>query len=567
MAGFDLTILHTNDIHARIEETNKYSGACTDPDGKCYGGVARLKTKVDQFRSSQPNTLLIDAGDQFHGTLLFAYFGGIINSIFMNLLNYDIMALGNHEFDRNIAGLLPFLNNVTFPVLSCNIDTSMEPSIQGKFAKSTVVTVGGQHIGVIGYTTKDTTIISNPGSLMFADEISSVRTEVQTLQGLGVKIIIAVGHAGYLVDKQMAGEVSGLDIIVGGHSNTFLYTGDAPSNEAPVAAYPTVITQMSGDTVLVVQDYAYGKYLGALNVTFDDQGQITRYGGNPVLLDHNVPKDPTAEALMASYDPEIQAFANRIVGHTLVRMEGDRSICRVKECNMGNMIADALVYQNLRYADSRNTSKIFISLLNSGSIRNSFNPGNITYGDIIQTQPYRNTLETIQLQGRHLLAALENSVSKVDPDGPSGRFLQVSGLRVVYDLTKEVGHRVVQVKAVCSDCLVPEYRPLDDDAKYGIILSNYILAGGDGYDVIRDNAEQDHIASDLDTDVLTEYIQEVSPLYHGLEGRILFVNGTGSEKEDCVGAGHVTRTSGYLVLVVIVMIHGILVSTLIGGFI
>lgn len=91
VSGFDLTILHTNDIHARIEETNKYSGACTDPDGKCYGGVARLKTKVDQFRSSQPNTLLLDAGDQYQGSILFSYFGGIVNSVFMNLVNYDIM--------------------------------------------------------------------------------------------------------------------------------------------------------------------------------------------------------------------------------------------------------------------------------------------------------------------------------------------------------------------------------------------------------------------------------------------------------------------------------------------
>jgi len=89
--GFQLTILHTNDVHARIEETNKYSGACSNPNGKCYGGMARLKTKIDELKSENPNTILLDAGDQFQGTLWFNHFGGIISSFFMNKLGYDAM--------------------------------------------------------------------------------------------------------------------------------------------------------------------------------------------------------------------------------------------------------------------------------------------------------------------------------------------------------------------------------------------------------------------------------------------------------------------------------------------
>ncbi|XP_033739374.1 snake venom 5'-nucleotidase-like [Pecten maximus] len=553
-SAFDLTVLHTNDIHARYEETNKYSGSCSGDN--CYGGLARLKTKIEEFRASVPSTILLDGGDMFQGTVWFNHFGGAITGHFANFLGYDAMTLGNHEFDRGVTGLLPFLNNVTFPVLSSNIDDTLEPSIQGKFASTTVLSIGGEQIGVIGYTTKDTAIISNPGSLTFKDEITAVRSEVTRLQGQGVNIIIAVGHAGYLVDTQMAAEVDGLDIIVGGHSNTFLYTGDAPSNESPLADYPTVVTQASGNSVLVVQDYAYGKYLGVLNVTFNDQGEITKYGGNPILLDSSIAKNEAAKVLLDIYRPQLDAFRNKVAGRTLVRMEGQRLKCRLWECNMGNMIADGMVYQNLRHADSLATSRIFIALVNSGSIRASFDPGNITFGLIVEVQPFRNTLETIRLQGRHLRAALENSVSRWNTVDPSGRFFQVSGVHVTYDLSKAVGHRVVDVQAVCSDCPVPEYLPLDDDKMYGVIVSNFIVNGGDGYDVIKNNAEQEHIVGDLDTDVLTEYIQEMSPLYHGLEGRIKFVNGTGAE--NCVGAGFVTPPSSSLILVSVFLLIGVL---------
>lgn len=538
-SAFDLTVLHTNDLHARYEETNKFSGSCSGDD--CYGGLVRLKTKIEELRSSIPNTILLDGGDMYQGTVWFNHFGGAITGFFGNFLGYDAMALGNHEFDRGISGLLPFLDNVTFPVLSSNLDDTLEPSIRGKYASSTVLSVGGKQIGVIGYTTKDTEIISYPGSASFNDEIDSVKLEVTQLQGQGINIIIAVGHAGYLVDKQMAAEVEGLDIIVGGHSNTFLYTGDAPSNENPVAAYPTVITQANGDSVLVVQDYAYGKYLGVLNMTFNDQGKITQYGGNPVLLDSSVPKDPAAETMLNIFRPQLDAFQNKVAGHTLVRMEGERFTCRMMECNMGNMIADGMVYQNLKHADSLAASKIFIALLNSGSIRSSFNPGNITFDNIIEVQPFRNTLDTIRLQGRHLRAALENSVSRWNTVDPSGRFLQISGLRVTYDLTKAVGQRVADVQALCSDCTIPEFQPLDDDKMYGMIVSNFLVNGGDGYSAIRDNAEQEHIVGDLDSDVLTEYIQEMSPLYHGLDGRIKFVNRTDSV--DCVAAGSAAHSS------------------------
>ncbi|CAH1803363.1 unnamed protein product, partial [Owenia fusiformis] len=153
-ATMNVTILHTNDIHARMEEFSRNGSPCK-PDEKarneCYGGVARRFTKIKEIRQMDENVLLLDAGDQFLGTVWFHAFDGLANAQFMNMMAYDTMSLGNHEFDADIDGLVDFLDNTTFPVLACNVDDSEEPRMQGKFKKSTVIEVQGQKIGIIGY--------------------------------------------------------------------------------------------------------------------------------------------------------------------------------------------------------------------------------------------------------------------------------------------------------------------------------------------------------------------------------------------------------------------------------
>ncbi|VDI25537.1 5'-nucleotidase [Mytilus galloprovincialis] len=524
--SFNLTILHTNDVHAHYEEMNKYGGQCDNP-GSCYGGMARLKYKVDEIKRLYPNTLFLDGGDQYQGTLWFTHHGGTIVHTYMNLVGYDAMAFGNHEFDRGISGLMTLLENSNnFTIVSCNIDTTSEPSVQNKFVKSVIMERGGEQIGIIGYTTKSTPFVSNPGNLIFLDEVTSIRTQVAILQNQGVNKIIAVGHAGFKVDQKIATEVDDVDIVVGGHTNTFLYTGTAPSNEKPVNVYPTVVTKNNGDKALVVQDYAFAKYLGFLQVEFDNDGKIISYGGNPILLDSTVPKDEAIQNITNEFGKEVLSMMNNVIGRTLVYLNGDRHTCRLQECNMGNLIADSLVHQNLLHADSIAGTHVFISLVNSGSIRSSMDRGNITVGHALQAQPFRNTLETIKLRGDYLLQALEHSVSDYDVEEPSGKFLQYSGIKVKYDLAKPPQHRVVEASAVCQNCTFPAYEPIDKTVMYSLILSNFILTGGDSYHVIRDNAELSHTVGDLDSDVLIEYVKNASPFYHGIEGRIMIVNST-----------------------------------------
>ncbi|XP_062596334.1 5'-nucleotidase-like [Saccostrea cucullata] len=145
-------------------------------------------------------------------------------------------------------------------------------------------------------------------------------------------------------------------------------------------------------------------------------------------------------------------------------------------------------------------------------------------GNIFEAQPFRSTLETIQLQGKYLRTALEHSASLHSVSDPDGGFLQVSGIRVKYNLNKPINQRVVDIQVICSDCNIPKYEPLDNNKMYGVILSNFILSGGDGYTVLRDNARQDHVVGNLDTDAFAAYVKDMSPLYTAMEGRIEFVD-------------------------------------------
>ncbi|XP_048769296.1 5'-nucleotidase-like isoform X2 [Ostrea edulis] len=498
---------------------NAYGGQCAD-GRQCFGGAARMKTKIEELRKEHRNTLLLDAGDQFQGTLWFTHYGGLVTYTMMNLLGYDAMALGNHEFDNNIDGLLPFLQNANFTILSANINSATEPRIAPHVSKSYVTDVGGEKIGIIGYTTKDTPMISQPGSLKFEEEMTSIRTEVTKLESQGVNKIIAVGHAGFSVDKKIASEVVGVDIVVGGHTNTFLYNGTKPSVETPDGDYPHVVRKPNGEVTLVVQDFAFGKYLGFLQVQFDDNGKVISHGGNPIILNSSIVKDPTVMQVVDKFYMEIENATKEVIGRTLVKIEGKRDVCRLRECNMGNLVADSFVFMNLKDADTINSTRVFIAIVNSGSIRASFNRGTVTLSNAISVQPFRNTMETIKLQGRYLLQVMEHSVTSYNTKDPDGGFLQVSGIRVKYNLQKPEGQRVVELKVICSECDVPEFVPLDNDKLYDIVLSNFLLTGGDGYKMIRDYAIQKHVVGILDTDVFVEYIKQTSPLTTGLDERI-----------------------------------------------
>ncbi|XP_064412304.1 5'-nucleotidase [Latimeria chalumnae] len=525
-AAFELRLLHTNDVHARVEQISRDSGKC-NPAADCYGGVARRFTKIQQIRQLEKHVLLLDGGDQYQGTIWFNVYKGLEAVHFMNLLRYDAMAIGNHEFDNGVAGLVdPFLMNVSFPVLSANIkaDKQLASNISGYYLPYKIFNIGEEKVGIVGYTSRETPVLSDAGPhLRFEDEVQAVQIEVDKLVALGVNKIIALGHSGFEVDKLIAKKVKGVDVVIGGHSNTFLYTGQPPSSEIPVGPYPFMVKSEDGRDVPVVQDYAFGKYLGNLKVTFDNQGNVMQAAGNPILLDSSIPEDPGVLAEVNQWKIKFSNYSKQEVGKTIVYLNGSTMECRFRECNMGNLICDAMINHNIRYPDELRWTHVSICILNGGGIRGPIseqnNNGTITMEDLLSVLPFGGTFDLLKLKGSTLKAAFEHAVRRHGQS--TGEFLQVSGVHVVYDLSRKPGDRVVKIEVLCSECRVPHYVPLEMNKVYKVVLPSFLATGGDGYSVLKDEQIQ-HDSGDLDSAVVAAYIKQRQKVYPAVEGRILF---------------------------------------------
>jgi len=501
-AEYSLTILHTNDFHARFEPISKYDSGCSAEDndeGKCFGGSARLVTAVEEARTRSNNAILVDGGDQFQGTLFYTYYKGKAAAEMMNKMGYDAMTVGNHEFDDGPEVLRGFMDAVSFPVLMSNADVSGEAQLKDKLQKSTVIERGGEKLGLIGLTPLDTPELSSPGpNIVFTDPAGAVQAEVDKLTAAGVNKIIVLSHSGYEVDKRIAANTTGVDVIVGGHDNTYL-SNTAENAKGP---YPTMV----GSTA-IVQAYAYGKFLGELNVTFDDAGVITEATGEPIIMDAAVTEDAATKARIGELAQPLDEIRNRVVAEAAEAIEGDRSVCRAMECPMGNLVADAML-------DRVRDQGIQIAIQNGGGLRASIDAGPVTMGEVLTVLPFQNTLSTFQTTGKTVLAALENGVSQVEEG--AGRFPQVAGLKFTWDPTGTPGARVTSVMVQEGDAFVP----LDLDKTYGVVSNNFVRNGGDGYKMFVSDATNVYdFGPDL-ADVTAEFLAANAPYQPYTDGRI-----------------------------------------------
>jgi 5'-nucleotidase/UDP-sugar diphosphatase len=507
-AEFKLTVLHTNDVHAHYLPFDAGGGAC-DPAKGCWGGVARTATVVNKVRGEGGNVVLLDAGDQFQGTLFYNQYKGEAAMNFMNAIGYQAMTVGNHEFDDGPGPLGKFVKGINFPLLSANLDVSAEPELAGQIKPWTVIEVGGQKVGVFGLTTEELPSIASPGpNVKVKSAVDSAKEAVAALKGQGVNKIIALTHIGYGADKALAAAVDDIDLIVGGHTHTYLSSTD----ETAEGPYPTLAKSPNGSTVLIVTDGAWAKNLGRLDVTFDANGVATAWQGEPIPLGDDVAPDPTLEAKASEMSKPLEELQKTVIGQAAVDLVGDKAVCRFEECNMGNLIADAMLWKT----QAEGTQ---IAFQNGGGIRASIPAGNVTVGDVLTVLPFGNAIATFELKGADVLTALENGVSRAEnPENEgTGRFAQVAGLRYTWDPTKPAGSRIVSVEVGTA---ATGYKPLDPNATYKLAANNFNRTGGDDYTVFAEKAINPYDAGALLADSVMEYIKLNSPVSPALEGRI-----------------------------------------------
>ncbi|XP_068155442.1 apyrase isoform X2 [Drosophila tropicalis] len=526
--GFPLSIIHINDFHARFEATDTSGGTCGNED-QCIGGYARTVYTVKRLLNEQKdyNPIYINAGDSFQGTLWYNIGRWNVTQEFLNLLPADAMTLGNHEFDHGVAGVVPFLERINTTMLVANMDCSLEPTMDGLYEKSTIIERDGRKIGIIGVILETTYDLANTGKLIFRNESDAIKEEAQLLKAQGANIIIVISHCGYDVDQVIAANAGEwIDVIVGSHSHTFLYTGEAPGPERPAGDYPTEVIHSSGHRVLIVQASAYARYVGNITVYFDDNGDVLDYEGAPLYMGVDVPEDDEILNALKPWQDELKDIANRPVGESRVYLQ--QAECSRGECNLGNFYTDAMLYAFIKYASSgaNNWSNVTIALTTQGNFRVPIPAGNITYNQLVAMCPWENRLIALTLRGQYLWDLLEDCVAPMNSSAlapRSSRLLQVSGLRIKYDLTLSIGHRVVSVQARCSDCQVPGYFPLDLNKNYRLVVMDYLANGKNSHSLISDNAEDLELGP-LDLDALMDYMNTLGPITTGLEQRFQFIH-------------------------------------------
>ncbi|MBB4143917.1 5'-nucleotidase C-terminal domain-containing protein [Rhizobium rhizoryzae] len=508
-ADYQLNVLHINDLHSRIEAINKSDATCSQKEAdakECFGGIARVKSAIDGFRKDNAgaNILVLDAGDQFQGSLYYSTFKSAPVAEFMNGIGFDAMAIGNHEFDDGPEELNKFIGALKFPIISGNTIAKKGSLLDGKYKGYVVKEIGGQKIGVVSVLATDSGETSSPGpDISFEDEITYLKSAVKDLEGQGVNKIIALTHVGYNKDKEIAAAVDGIDVVVGGHSHTYLSSTDNKSS----GPYPTLVKNPAGVEIPVVTAYAYSKYLGELKVTFDDNGVVKATSGAPKLLDASVTPDEAYAARVKELGAPLEELKKKVVGVSDGLIDGDRKNCRAKECSMGNLLADASL---ARVKDQG----ITIAIVNGGGLRASIDQGDITMGEVLTVLPFQNTIATFQIKGSDLKAALENGVSQIE-DG-AGRFVQVGGMKYSFDRSKPVGSRVGDVQVKEGDKFVA----LDPAKTYGVVTNNYVRGGGDGFKMFATNAINPYDFGPNLEQTVADYLTANNPYKPYTDGRI-----------------------------------------------
>lgn len=471
-----ITILHTNDSHARVME-GTYDGM----------GFAKLSTLVKQFEAENSNTLLLDAGDTFHGTNFATLVEGESIAQVMNEVGYDGMTAGNHDFNYGYERLLELEQMITFPLVSANVVKEDGSLLLDPYF---IEEVDGLKLGIFGLATPETHYKTHPKNvegLTFTDPVEAARKMVAELQAQDVDMIIAVTHLG--VDEsstdtsiKVAQGAPGIDLIVDGHSHTTLVEG----------------LQGENDT-LIVSAGEYTKNLGVVQLTFVNGELVSKQASLITKEDAaNIEPDPDVEAVIQEIEEAQQAVLAEVIGQTAVNLDGEREQVRTGETNLGNLITDAMLH--VTGAD--------VALTNGGGIRASIAAGEITKGDVITVLPFGNYIVTKWVTGAELKQLLENG-AKAYPE-TLGAFAHVGGMSYKIDADKPAGERVHSIWV--------NGQPIDMDKTYLLATNDFIAAGGDEYTLLADKGIVNEFPA-LDEALIT-YIQHLGKVEVQEEGRI-----------------------------------------------
>ncbi len=452
-----IIIYHTNDVHARVEGTDSQIG---------YAKIAGL---VLAEKDAGKNVLLLDAGDATHGQSIANLSNGESIIKIMNLAGYEGMTAGNHDFNYGKENLLELRDLADFPLMGANVLTSEGKNfLDDYFIKE----IAGKKILILGLSTPETLYKSHPKNtegLVFIDPVETAK-QILAINRSKVDFVIALSHLGQegnYTSNLLAEEVSGIDLIIDGHSHD--------KGEVKV-----------GDTV-IVQTGEYGGSLGKVEVTFT--GDTPNIASSILQASDLIDIEPKEDVvnLISEYKETVDLIQSEIIGKTTVKLEGTRDMVRTGETNLGNLITDAILSK----------SGADLVLTNGGGIRASIEPGDITRKNVFDVLPFGNLIAVKEVPGSVIKDMLEFSV-RLYPES-NGGFLHAAGVTFAFDESKEPLSRVHDVKI--------QGQALDANKIYTLATNDFLAAGGDGYTMLGDYPVTAEMVS-LE-EALADYIAEI----------------------------------------------------------
>lgn len=513
-----LDIMWTNDIHGGIDRSE---ATFMNPDfPPQLGGGASAATLIKHIRTWSDKdraNLLLDAGDFFQGRPVGTVTNGRSVMDYLNLIGYDALTLGNHEFDITQEELIETLSMANFPILSCNVIDTRTGEIPWYAFPYTIVNRLGLRIGILGFTTTDTKFMSFPGNiknLEFVNAKESVTKYIKILrEEEKVDLLIVLGHAGLPYDnketylarydasgnprykerrgnwgydaQEIAREVDGIDLFVGGH----IHKGWPHPWIDPVTH------------TMVVTGYAYGSNLGLITLTIDPETKTIsgyetpaiREGMMITLFEDQFIPDPEASELIEAYVEEAEEGMDEVVGHAGVHLSRQNIDA---QSPMGNTIVDAM--RHMIDAD--------FSFLNLGGVRAEIGLGPVTYRDIFEVMPFDNMLISFDCTGEFLKRIIETRVEG------SRAGLIVSGVNVVYSRSRPSWDRVTHLKVGGE--------PIDPDKIYTVATTDFLMQGNAGLTLLTSVPSDDIVNHNINLrDAIVHYFRTNSPMKTRIDDR------------------------------------------------
>ena len=456
-----VVILHTNDVHGAIEN---------------YAKVAVL---ADQYAAEGAYVLVLDAGDFSQGDSTVSLSEGATAIELMNMVGYDAVALGNHEFDYGYEVLKQNMASANFPVLAANVKYNGELAFDDA---AVFTTPGGTKIGVFGLDTPETATKAHPGKIAgvtFAggEEMYQIAQDMVTMlrEEEGCNYVICIGHLG--IDDETAvtanrsidllAKVTGIDVFIDGHSH---------STEEEIAE-KTNADRKVGDTVVT----STGTKLENIGVVTIKGSTITTECVPTEGIE--VPADNEIAARAAAIAAEVEAEYGTVFAKTEVTLNGEKAPGnRTEETNLGDLITDALVWKSDLEGEA-----VDGAITNGGGIRATIEAGDITKKDINTVLPFGNTLSIIKISGSELLEVLEASTF-CTPEAIGG-FPQVSGIEftvntaAAYDAGDEYPGTTYAAPKSINRVTITSVggKDFDPSATYTIATNDFMASGGDTY--------------------------------------------------------------------------------------